>query len=97
MKWVDETAGFIKQLAPRQLVSTGNEGWMGTAGSKELFERSHATRNIDYLTFHIEVVDCALCRANLADLRAKAEPVAPAQTRQRRIYHSSRHLLPGER
>jgi mannan endo-1,4-beta-mannosidase len=51
--WVDETGAFIKKLAPTQLVSTGNEGWMGTAGSKELFEKSHATRNVDYLTFHM--------------------------------------------
>jgi mannan endo-1,4-beta-mannosidase len=53
VKWVDETAGFIKKLAPRQLVSTGNEGWMGTAGSKELFEKTHASKNVDYLTFHM--------------------------------------------
>jgi mannan endo-1,4-beta-mannosidase len=53
VKWVDETAGFIKKLAPKQLISTGNEGWMGTAGSKELFEKSHATKNVDYLTFHM--------------------------------------------
>ena len=32
VQWVDETAAFIKKLAPKQLVSTGNEGWMGTAG-----------------------------------------------------------------
>jgi mannan endo-1,4-beta-mannosidase len=51
--WVDDTAGFIKRLAPRQLVSTGNEGWMGTAGSKQLFERAHASKNVDYLTFHM--------------------------------------------
>jgi mannan endo-1,4-beta-mannosidase len=53
VKWVDETAGFIKKLAPRQLISTGNEGWMGTAGSKELYEKTHASRNVDYLTFHM--------------------------------------------
>ena len=53
VKWVDETAGFIKSLAPKQLVSTGNEGWMGTAGSRELFVQSHATRNVDYLTYHM--------------------------------------------
>jgi len=52
-KWIDTTAGYIKTLAPKQLVSTGNEGWMGTAGSKELFEKSHATKNVDYLTFHM--------------------------------------------
>jgi mannan endo-1,4-beta-mannosidase len=52
-KWIDETSGFIKTLAPKQLVSTGNEGWMGTAGSKELFVKSHASKNVDYLTYHM--------------------------------------------
>jgi mannan endo-1,4-beta-mannosidase len=52
-KWVDETAGYIKKQAPKQLVSTGNEGWMGTGGSKELFVKSHQTKNVDYLTFHM--------------------------------------------
>ena len=53
VKWIDETAGFIKKLAPKQLVSTGNEGWMGTAGNRELYVKSHATKNVDYLTFHM--------------------------------------------
>jgi mannan endo-1,4-beta-mannosidase len=53
VKWIDDTAGYIKTLAPRQLVSTGNEGWMGTGGSRELFVKSHTTKNVDYLTFHM--------------------------------------------
>jgi mannan endo-1,4-beta-mannosidase len=53
VKWVDETAGYIKSRAPKQLVSTGNEGWMGTAGSRELFVQSHTTSNVDYLTYHM--------------------------------------------
>jgi mannan endo-1,4-beta-mannosidase len=53
VKWQSDTAGFIKKLAPKQLVSTGNEGWMGTGGSKELFVKSHASKNIDYLTYHM--------------------------------------------
>ena len=53
VRWIDGTAAFIKQLAPRQLVSTGNEGWMGTAGSRDLFVKAHATKNVDYLTFHM--------------------------------------------
>jgi mannan endo-1,4-beta-mannosidase len=53
VKWIDETAGYIKTLAPRQLVSTGNEGWMGTAGSRELYVTSHSSKNVDYLTFHM--------------------------------------------
>jgi mannan endo-1,4-beta-mannosidase len=53
VKWIDDTAGFIKKLAPRQLVSTGNEGWMGAGGSRELFVKAHTTRNVDYLTYHM--------------------------------------------
>jgi mannan endo-1,4-beta-mannosidase len=53
VKWIDGTAAFIKSQAPRQLVSTGNEGWMGTAGSRELYEKAHKTKNVDYLTFHM--------------------------------------------
>jgi mannan endo-1,4-beta-mannosidase len=52
-KWIDETAGLIKTLAPKQLVSTGNEGWMGTAGSRDLYVKAHASKNVDYLTFHM--------------------------------------------
>ena len=51
----------------------------------------------DYLKFHIEVIACPFCQANLQDLQHKAGHAVPAaQTRQKRIYHSSRHLLSGE-
>ena len=53
VRWIDDTAGYIKTLAPKQLVSTGNEGGMGTLGDAELFETSHASPNVDYLTFHM--------------------------------------------
>ena len=53
VKWIDESAAYVKTLAPKQLVSTGNEGWMGTGGSRELFQKSHETKNVDYLTFHM--------------------------------------------
>ncbi len=47
-----------------------------------------------YLRFHIEVVECPYCQANLADLKGKAEPASTlAKTRQHRILQSSRHLL----
>jgi len=52
-RWIDETARYISELTPRQLVSTGNEGWMGTAGDRDLFVASHKTPNVDYLTFHM--------------------------------------------
>jgi len=53
IKWIDETAGYIKTRAPKQLVSTGNEGWMGTAGSRELYQGAHITPHVDYLTYHM--------------------------------------------
>lgn len=50
-----------------------------------------------YITFHLDVIECPFCRANLADLKGKADAVAPAvEGRRRRIFHSSRHLLSGE-
>lgn len=52
-RWIDETAAFIGSLAPNQLVSTGNEGWMGTAGDKDLFVESHRSPHVDYLTYHM--------------------------------------------
>lgn len=51
--WIHETAGFIKQLAPKQLVSSGSEGRMGSLDRMDLFIDAHATLNIDYLTFHM--------------------------------------------
>ena len=50
-----------------------------------------------YLHFHIEVVECPYCQANLADLKGKADPGSNlARTRQHRILQSSKHLLQDE-
>jgi hypothetical protein len=49
-----------------------------------------------YLRFHIEVVACPFCQANLADLEAKAEPSQAIKTRQHRFLQSSKHLLGDE-
>ncbi len=49
-----------------------------------------------YLTFHIEVVECLFCQANLNDLKAQSETEHAAnasKTRQSRILQSSQHLL----
>jgi len=47
-----------------------------------------------YITFHLEVVECSICLANLTDLKGKAaQGTAATKSRQHRIYHSSRHLL----
>jgi hypothetical protein len=47
-----------------------------------------------YIQFHLDVVACPYCRANLDDLKAKsAQPSAAAQSRRNRILKSSQHLL----
>jgi len=49
-----------------------------------------------YLQFHLEVVECPFCQANLADLEALSRTTAVAnasKTRQHRILQSSQHLL----
>ena len=47
-----------------------------------------------YITFHLDVIECPYCLANLADLRGQFAADAPSsQTRQRRYFQSSRHLL----
>jgi hypothetical protein len=47
-----------------------------------------------YLKFHLDVVECPFCQANLADLQAKAtQPVAAVKNRHARILRSSQHLL----
>jgi mannan endo-1,4-beta-mannosidase len=53
MRWIDETAGFIHSLDSNHLVSSGNEGKVGTIQNLEYYEKTHATKNIDYLTLHI--------------------------------------------
>jgi len=51
--WIDSTAGFIKALDQNHLVSSGNEGEMGSLNLNEIFVKAHQTENIDYLTFHM--------------------------------------------
>jgi hypothetical protein len=47
-----------------------------------------------YLKFHLEVVECPFCQANLADLKAKgSQPSAVVKNRHNRILKSSQHLL----
>lgn len=51
--WIDGTAGFIKSLAPNQLVSSGSEGKTGSLDSMDIFVNAHQSEHIDYLTFHM--------------------------------------------
>jgi hypothetical protein len=50
----------------------------------------------EYIKFHLEVICCPYCTANLADLQAKSQPTSSfSDDRRRRIFHSSRGLLSG--
>jgi len=52
----------------------------------------------DYLQFHLEVVECPYCVANLADLQAaQQEPAPQARERRRRIFQTSAGYLSGGR
>ena len=48
-----------------------------------------------YLQFHLEIIECPFCQANLADLRVQSQAAAAkvSKTRQHRILQSSQHLL----
>jgi mannan endo-1,4-beta-mannosidase len=51
--WVDSTARFIHELAPRHLVSTGSEGTWGCLEEDEIFLRAHQTPAVDYVSVHM--------------------------------------------
>jgi DNA-binding phage protein len=48
----------------------------------------------EYIDFHLQVIACPYCQANLADLQARQkEPAPSAQERQRRLFQSSAAYL----
>jgi hypothetical protein len=49
-----------------------------------------------YITFHLDVIECPFCQANLADLKSKTAQPSAASQRHNRILRSSQHLLSGE-
>ena len=51
--YVQGTAQLIKSIDPNHMVSTGNEGAMGSNGSIDLFTRLNDCPDIDYITLHI--------------------------------------------
>jgi hypothetical protein len=48
----------------------------------------------DYIDFHLQIIGCAYCLANLADLKSRQEePVPNVQERRRRYFESSAGYL----
>lgn len=52
-KWLNAVVQQIKHLDKNHLVTTGSEGKAGSNDDLTTFERTHANKNIDYLTMHI--------------------------------------------
>jgi hypothetical protein len=46
-----------------------------------------------YIDFHLNVIACAFCQANLADLRSKQEEEPRVRQRRQRFFESSAGLL----
>jgi mannan endo-1,4-beta-mannosidase len=53
VRWIDDTARFIRSMDKNHLVSTGSEGLAGSVQDSKLFIKAHQTKNIDYLTYHM--------------------------------------------
>lgn len=53
VKWIADSAAYIRSLDPNHLVSTGSEGLAGSARDEKLFLEAHRTPAVDYLTYHL--------------------------------------------
>ena len=51
--WMTEAAAIVKELDPNHLLSTGNEGLMGSEEDIELLRRVNTIPGVDYMTIHI--------------------------------------------
>jgi len=52
-KWIDSTAHYIHSIDPNHLVTTGNEGLMGSLGDSTVYLTAQGSKYIDYITFHL--------------------------------------------
>lgn len=55
LKWIDNTAGLIKKLDPKHLVTTGSEGKRSSLTSGNNLAKYHSSKNIDYATINMWV------------------------------------------
>ena len=63
-----------------------------------LFLQTLPEETADYVSFHLEVVGCRFCQANLHDLQAQlAEDTQVVQTRRRKYFQSSAGYLSREK
>jgi mannan endo-1,4-beta-mannosidase len=53
IKWIGDTAHYIRTLDRNHMVSTGSEGLAGSAQDGQLYLDAHRTPDIAYLTFHL--------------------------------------------
>lgn len=53
VKWIAETARYIRSLDGRHMVSSGSEGLAGSSEDGQLFLDAHRTPDIAYLTVHL--------------------------------------------
>jgi mannan endo-1,4-beta-mannosidase len=53
VRWIADTAHYIRSLDANHMVSTGSEGLKGSAEDAQLYLDAHRTKDIAYLTYHL--------------------------------------------
>lgn len=53
IKWIADTAHYIRSLDAKHMVSSGSEGLAGSSQDEQLYLDAHRTPDIAYLTYHL--------------------------------------------